>query len=47
MDQVDRKRKEKLDSWFSDMSEPFNMYSNHSSVVKVSPNGYPKFNHEV
>ncbi|KAM7478823.1 hypothetical protein LguiA_027036 [Lonicera macranthoides] len=33
--QVDRKRKEKLDSWFSDMSEPFNMYSNHSSVVKA------------
>lgn len=29
-------RKDVLDSWFSDMSEPFNMNSNHFSVVRVS-----------
>ncbi|KAK2966090.1 hypothetical protein RJ640_025586 [Escallonia rubra] len=33
--QVEGKRKEKLDSWFSDMSQPFNIYSDYSPVVKV------------
>lgn len=29
------KWREKLDSWFSDTSQTFNVYSNHSSVVKA------------
>nr|XP_043628822.1 DExH-box ATP-dependent RNA helicase DExH7, chloroplastic [Erigeron canadensis] len=29
------KWKEKLDSWFSDTTQAFNVYSNHSSVVKA------------
>nr|GFB22326.1 DExH-box ATP-dependent RNA helicase DExH7, chloroplastic isoform X2 [Tanacetum cinerariifolium] len=29
------KWREKLDSWFSDTSQAFNVYSNHSSVVKL------------
>ncbi|KAK3028246.1 hypothetical protein RJ639_037580 [Escallonia herrerae] len=33
--QVEGKRKEKLDSWFSDMSQPFNIYSDYSPVVKI------------
>ncbi|XP_010256331.1 PREDICTED: DExH-box ATP-dependent RNA helicase DExH7, chloroplastic isoform X1 [Nelumbo nucifera] len=32
--QTDGKVKDKLDNWFSDMSQPFNKYSHHSSVVK-------------
>ncbi|KAJ0020057.1 hypothetical protein Pint_31398 [Pistacia integerrima] len=31
------KKKEKLDSWFSGKSQPFNMYAHHSSIVKVRP----------
>ncbi|XP_058091132.1 DExH-box ATP-dependent RNA helicase DExH7, chloroplastic isoform X2 [Magnolia sinica] len=31
---TDGKMKDKLDSWFADMSQPFNKYSHHSSVVK-------------
>nr|XP_019708452.1 DExH-box ATP-dependent RNA helicase DExH7, chloroplastic isoform X2 [Elaeis guineensis] len=30
----DGRRKDKLDSWFADMSQPFNMYACHSSVIK-------------
>ncbi|KAJ9552389.1 hypothetical protein OSB04_016434 [Centaurea solstitialis] len=33
--QIGGKWKEKLDSWFSDTTQPFNVYSNHSSVVKA------------
>lgn len=33
--QIGGKWKGKLDSWFSDTSQTFNMYSNHSSVVKA------------
>ncbi|XP_043705880.1 DExH-box ATP-dependent RNA helicase DExH7, chloroplastic isoform X2 [Telopea speciosissima] len=33
--QTDGKMKDKLDSWLADMSQPFNMYSHHSSIVKV------------
>ncbi|XP_076947486.1 DExH-box ATP-dependent RNA helicase DExH7, chloroplastic isoform X2 [Bidens hawaiensis] len=33
--QIGGKWKEKLDSWFSDTSQTFNVYSNHSSVVKA------------
>ncbi|KAH9751109.1 DExH-box ATP-dependent RNA helicase DExH7 [Citrus sinensis] len=29
------KKKEDLDSWFSDESQMFNMYANHSSIVKA------------
>ncbi|KAL7119617.1 hypothetical protein ACP275_02G073900 [Erythranthe tilingii] len=29
------KRKEKLDNWLSDLSQPFNKYSSHSVVVKA------------
>ncbi|KAL6515211.1 hypothetical protein OROHE_018843 [Orobanche hederae] len=29
------KKKEKLDNWLSDLSQPFNRYSNHSVVVKA------------
>jgi len=36
MVQIDRRKKENLGSWFSDASQPFNKYSHHSSVVKVS-----------
>ncbi|KAM1735057.1 hypothetical protein ACFX11_020446 [Malus domestica] len=32
---VDGRKKENLDTWFSDASQPFNMYSNHSSIVKA------------
>ncbi|KAL5704172.1 RNA helicase [Ranunculus cassubicifolius] len=28
------KMKDKLDQWFSDMTQPFNKYSHHSSIVK-------------
>ncbi|KAJ8476961.1 hypothetical protein OPV22_020688 [Ensete ventricosum] len=28
------RRKDKLDSWFSDMSQPFNLNANHPSIVK-------------
>lgn len=35
--QVGWKRKEKLDNWLSDLSQPFNQYSSHSVVVKVKP----------
>ncbi|KAF8411854.1 hypothetical protein HHK36_004413 [Tetracentron sinense] len=31
---TDGKLKDKLDDWFADISQPFNMYSHHSSVVK-------------
>ncbi|XP_057978145.1 DExH-box ATP-dependent RNA helicase DExH7, chloroplastic isoform X2 [Malania oleifera] len=31
----EKKRKETLDSWFSDKSQPFNLYSDHSSIVKA------------
>ncbi|KAL5787272.1 hypothetical protein ACOSP7_004221 [Xanthoceras sorbifolium] len=33
--QTEGKRKEKLDSWFSDVSQPFNMYAHHSPIVKA------------
>ncbi|KAI3755191.1 hypothetical protein L1987_54986 [Smallanthus sonchifolius] len=33
--QTGGKWREKLDSWFSDTSQTFNVYSNHSSVVKA------------
>ncbi|XP_057466071.1 DExH-box ATP-dependent RNA helicase DExH7, chloroplastic-like isoform X1 [Actinidia eriantha] len=33
--QIEGKKSEKLDSWLSDMSQLFNMYSHHSSVVKA------------
>ncbi|XP_059648206.1 DExH-box ATP-dependent RNA helicase DExH7, chloroplastic isoform X1 [Cornus florida] len=33
--QIEGKKKEKLDSWLSDMSQPFNMCSHHSSIVKA------------
>lgn len=33
--QVDGRKKENLDTWFSDASQPFNLYSNHSSIVKA------------
>lgn len=33
--QIHGKRKEDIDSWFSDSSQPFNKYSCHSSVVKA------------
>lgn len=33
--QIGGKWKEKLDSWFSDTTQTFNVYSNHSSVVKA------------
>lgn len=35
--QTGGKKKEDLDSWFSDESQMFNMYANHSSIVKVRP----------
>ncbi|GAV86513.1 DEAD domain-containing protein/Helicase_C domain-containing protein/HA2 domain-containing protein/OB_NTP_bind domain-containing protein [Cephalotus follicularis] len=28
-------KKENLDSWFSDKSQPFNMYSDHSSIIRA------------
>ncbi|CAN1169577.1 DExH-box ATP-dependent RNA helicase DExH7, chloroplastic [Linum perenne] len=33
--QSSAKRKEDLDRWLSDTSQPFNMYSHHSSIVKA------------
>uniref|UniRef100_A0A6M2EC61 RNA helicase n=1 Tax=Populus davidiana TaxID=266767 RepID=A0A6M2EC61_9ROSI len=33
--QVGRMKKENLDSWLSEKSQPFNMYSHHSSLVKA------------
>ncbi|KAA8545478.1 hypothetical protein F0562_020262 [Nyssa sinensis] len=33
--QIEGKKKGKLDHWFSDMSQPFNIYSHHSSIVKA------------
>ncbi|KAG8368831.1 hypothetical protein BUALT_Bualt15G0087700 [Buddleja alternifolia] len=33
--QVGWKKKEKLDNWLSDLSQPFNQYSSHSVVVKA------------
>ncbi|XP_019173848.1 PREDICTED: DExH-box ATP-dependent RNA helicase DExH7, chloroplastic isoform X2 [Ipomoea nil] len=33
--QIAGKRKEKLDSWLSDASQPFNMHANHSLILKV------------
>ncbi|KAL9448427.1 hypothetical protein AB3S75_015835 [Citrus x aurantiifolia] len=33
--QTGGKKKEDLDSWFSDESQMFNMYANHSSIVKA------------
>uniref|UniRef100_A0A3Q7FA82 RNA helicase n=1 Tax=Solanum lycopersicum TaxID=4081 RepID=A0A3Q7FA82_SOLLC len=33
--EVDWKKKEKLGSWLSDISQPFNINSNHSSVLKA------------
>ncbi|KAJ4717401.1 putative ATP-dependent RNA helicase [Melia azedarach] len=33
--QTEGKKKEELDSWFSDESQPFNMHANHSSIVKA------------
>ncbi|KAL3843675.1 hypothetical protein ACJIZ3_001078 [Penstemon smallii] len=33
--QVGRKKKENLDSWLSDLSQPFNQYSSHLVVVKA------------
>ncbi|XP_017226495.1 DExH-box ATP-dependent RNA helicase DExH7, chloroplastic isoform X2 [Daucus carota subsp. sativus] len=33
--QINGTRKDVLDSWFSDMSEPFNINSNHFSVVRA------------
>ncbi|KAJ0011205.1 hypothetical protein Pint_32993 [Pistacia integerrima] len=33
--QAEEKKKEKLVSWFSDKSQPFNMYAHHSSIVKI------------
>ncbi|MQL79705.1 hypothetical protein Taro_012150 [Colocasia esculenta] len=35
VEQRDRKMKDKLDRWFADASQPFNMYSHHSSIVKA------------
>ncbi|WOL11159.1 DExH-box ATP-dependent RNA helicase DExH7, chloroplastic isoform X3 [Canna indica] len=32
--QSDGRRRDKLDNWFSDMSQPFNFYANHSSIIK-------------
>ncbi|XP_055816324.1 DExH-box ATP-dependent RNA helicase DExH7, chloroplastic-like isoform X1 [Solanum dulcamara] len=33
--EIDWKKKEKLDSWLSDVSQPFNIHSNHSSILKA------------
>ncbi|KAJ9687568.1 hypothetical protein PVL29_016165 [Vitis rotundifolia] len=33
--QIERKKKENLNSWFSDISQPFNTYSHHFSIVKA------------
>ncbi|OIT26180.1 PREDICTED: DExH-box ATP-dependent RNA helicase DExH7, chloroplastic-like isoform X1 [Nicotiana attenuata] len=33
--EIDWKKKEKLDSWLSDISQPFNTNSNHSSILKA------------
>ncbi|XP_021285972.1 DExH-box ATP-dependent RNA helicase DExH7, chloroplastic isoform X1 [Herrania umbratica] len=33
--QIGAKKKENLDMWFSDYSQPFNMHSHHSAVVKA------------
>ncbi|XP_059313551.1 DExH-box ATP-dependent RNA helicase DExH7, chloroplastic isoform X2 [Lycium ferocissimum] len=33
--EIDWKKKEKLDSWLSDISQPFNINSNHSSILKA------------
>ncbi|XP_031124357.1 DExH-box ATP-dependent RNA helicase DExH7, chloroplastic isoform X2 [Ipomoea triloba] len=33
--QIAGKRKEKLDSWLSDASQPFNMHANHNLILKV------------
>ncbi|XP_047333624.1 DExH-box ATP-dependent RNA helicase DExH7, chloroplastic [Impatiens glandulifera] len=33
--QVQGNRNDKLDNWFSDMSQPFNMYAHYPSVVKA------------
>lgn len=34
--QVGGRKRENLDIWLSDASQPFNMYSYHSSIVKVN-----------
>nr|GMD82980.1 DExH-box ATP-dependent RNA helicase DExH7, chloroplastic isoform X1 [Ipomoea batatas]GMD91673.1 DExH-box ATP-dependent RNA helicase DExH7, chloroplastic isoform X1 [Ipomoea batatas] len=33
--QIAGKRKEKLDSWLSDASQPFNMHANHNLILKA------------
>lgn len=33
--QITRRKQNKLDSWLSDASQVFNMYSNHSAIVKA------------
>ncbi|XP_027113217.2 DExH-box ATP-dependent RNA helicase DExH7, chloroplastic-like isoform X1 [Coffea arabica] len=33
--QITRRKQDKLDSWLSDASRMFNMYSNHSAIVKA------------
>ena len=35
LEQADEKRKDKLDSWLADLSQPFNFYSCHPSIIKV------------
>ncbi|XP_042415652.1 DExH-box ATP-dependent RNA helicase DExH7, chloroplastic-like isoform X3 [Zingiber officinale] len=32
--QSDARRRERLDSWLADMSQPFNLYANHASLIK-------------
>ncbi|XP_015875842.3 DExH-box ATP-dependent RNA helicase DExH7, chloroplastic isoform X1 [Ziziphus jujuba] len=33
--QIDRRKRENLDCWLSDASQPFNTYANHTSIIKA------------
>lgn len=35
LNQITRRKQDKLDGWLSDASQVFNMYSNHPAIVKV------------
>lgn len=41
--QIGAKKKENLDMWFSNYSQPFNRHSHHSAVVKVIINIFAHF----